>query len=68
MFIQRKKTPWKPGPDHDPSWDLTYWNDHDARWVDTKEEATGYHSKSGSKDLVRMLEQGNPGDAVTLEQ
>jgi hypothetical protein len=63
MFIQRK-TLWKPSLD----FDLTYWNDQDACWVDTREEATGYHSKRSDRELIQMLAASNPGDAVTLEK
>lgn len=66
MFIQRKKTPRKPGPGHDPSWGLTYWNYHDACWVDTQAEATGYHSKTRNRDLFKGLADSNPGDQISL--
>ena len=66
--IQRKKTPRNPGPDHDPSWDLTWWNNRDACWVDEESHGTTVSSKARGEDVIRVsgLREGNPGDEITL--
>ena len=65
--IQRKKTPYKPGPDHDPNDDLSYWDNRDGCWVDTPEEASALSSKNSMEEIIKKyrLREGNPGDDIS---
>ena len=65
--IQRKKTPHNPSPDHNPEWDLTWWDNQNATWVDTQEEGSTHTTVRGHSVIAECgLREGTPGDEVTL--
>ena len=65
MYIQRTKHYTQAqGPD---GVEITYWNDWDACWVCIAEEEATYCHMPSSKShqaLLRMLQEGNPGDKI----
>jgi hypothetical protein len=69
-IIQRRNPlPRNPGPDYNPDWCLTWWDDINACWVDDKASATRMSKSSEwGERVLKELKEGNANWAeVTFE-